>query len=107
MNQITPLSVLWAEPNYSSLQVPAARPLSMHSIAKAVAAHYGLTLEDLKGPSRKKCFSRPRQEAMALMCAVGRYSLPQIGQFLGGRDHTTVLHGKRAYAKRQAEAGQP
>lgn len=41
-----------------------------------------------------------RQEAMYRLRMETTWSLPRIGKFLGGKDHTTVLHGYRAHAKR-------
>lgn len=72
---------------------------TMKEIAILVAERHGVTLEDLRGPSRRLRASRPRQEAMALIMAQKRYSYPQVGRFFN-RDHTTVIHGERAYQKR-------
>jgi chromosomal replication initiation ATPase DnaA len=69
-------------------------------IVAEVAERHGLTAADLKGPSRLKHISHPRQEAMAALYITGRYSLPGIGRFLGGRDHTTVLVGIRKHEAR-------
>ena len=69
------------------------------TIVDAVASHYGLTPEMLRGGSRFMRVARPRQVAMYLIrkqCP--HLSLPQIGAILGGRDHTTILHGCRKVA---------
>ncbi|KAK0332698.1 hypothetical protein LTR94_023851 [Friedmanniomyces endolithicus] len=61
-----------------------------------VGEHFGLTHQDLTGPMRPNRIARPRQIAMYLMrnyCP--HLSYPHIGRLLGGRDHTTVLHGVR------------
>lgn len=73
---------------------------SMAAIAEDVAAQHNLTVADLTGDRRVHGVVVARQEAMADMYATGRYSLPVIGAFLGGRDHTTVLHGVRAHKRR-------
>lgn len=54
----------------------------------------GVTLKDIKGSSRMVHFVFPRQ-VIALMVKKERpdLSLPQIGRWMGGRDHTTILHG--------------
>ena len=80
-------------------------PQSMREIATLVAERHGLTLEELRGPSRKHRVSRPRQEAMAFMRAEGRFSYPQIARYFG-KDHTTVLHAVRAHAARYEMAEQ-
>jgi len=79
-------------------------PPTMREIAAMVAERYGLTMDDLKSPSQERRISWPRQEAMALIRKNTRQSYPQIGRFLGGRDHTTVMHGVRRHAKRMEEA---
>lgn len=77
---------------------------SMRTILEHIALHYGLSVEALKGPCRARQVAWPRQEAMWLMHKTGRYSLPQIGRFLGYRDHTTVLHGIRRHQARVDKA---
>lgn len=69
-------------------------------IAQRVAAKWGVTLDELRGEIRARRVAWPRHEAMYEMYATGLFSLPQIGRFLGGRDHTTVLHGCRRHAER-------
>jgi chromosomal replication initiation ATPase DnaA len=87
------------------------KPQTMREIAERVAGLHNVTVDDLKGSSRLKKFAHARQEAMwAMRQAVNadgspRFSLPQIGRFLGGRDHTTVIHGERAHAERMAGRG--
>lgn len=72
-----------------------ARPPSMTAIFKAVCDHYRVTLVDLCANRRTKEIVLPRQVAMYLCKKLTLNSLPQIGARLGGRDHTTVLHGIR------------
>jgi len=67
--------------------------LSPARIMAAVARHYGLSEADLTGPSRTRAVSVPRQLCMYLIREETGASLPEIGQLLGGRDHTTILHG--------------
>ena len=61
-------------------------------IQAVVARRYGLNPELLKGKKRDKETARARQVAMLLMRELTETSLPGIGQFFGGRDHTTVMH---------------
>ena len=67
--------------------------LSPGRIVKEVADHFRLSEEQLTGRSRARAVSVPRQLAMFLIREETDASLPQIGQILGGRDHTTILHG--------------
>ena len=61
-------------------------------IMQTVCDYYGLTTEDMTGPTRKREITVPRQIAMFLTREMTGMSLPQIGGVFGGRDHTTVLH---------------
>ena len=65
----------------------------LEKILEVVALHYGVSCEDLRGRSRVVRVAEPRQVAMYLMREESEASFPQIGITLGGRDHTTILHG--------------
>lgn len=67
--------------------------LTPASIIAAVAHHYQVTLEELSGKARDKAIVVPRQVAMYLIREETNASLQHIGRLLGGRDHTTVMHG--------------
>jgi chromosomal replication initiator protein len=69
------------------------RRVGVNEVLEAVAEHYRVTLEDLCGKQRDKHIVVPRQVAMYLMRQETDASLMEIGQALGGRDHSTVLHG--------------
>jgi chromosomal replication initiator protein len=74
---------------------PQQRPIdhSPDAILDAVAREFNITISELKGPRRTRRISVPRQMAMYLLRDLSQLSFPQIGEFLGGRDHTTVMHG--------------
>lgn len=67
--------------------------LTVEHVFDAVCKYYNLTNDDLVGGSRKKGIAYPRQMAMYLARTETNASLPQIGEKLGNRDHTTVLYG--------------
>jgi chromosomal replication initiator protein len=69
------------------------RECTTEAVIEAVADFYSLSPEDLKGRSRSQKVVKPRQLAMHLARQETKASLPQIGQALGGRDHTTVIYG--------------
>ena len=62
-------------------------------ILNEVAGYYGLEVGDLVARNRKRAISVPRQIAMYLL--IHEIGLPptQVGRLLGGRDHSTVIHG--------------
>lgn len=68
------------------------QPITVDQVLGAVAAYYNLELADLTGRSRNKEVVVPRQMAMYLLREETGASLPQIGDLLGGRDHTTVMY---------------
>ena len=70
------------------------------TVVREVAEANGITIDDLIGPRRSRRASWPRQEAMYRMRNETPLSYPEIGARLGNRDHTTVLHGVKAHAKR-------
>jgi chromosomal replication initiator protein len=63
------------------------------SILDHVSKYYGIDGKVLKGRQRSRNIVVPRQVAMYLMREETESSLVEIGGALGGRDHTTVLHG--------------
>ena len=71
---------------------PKRRGVSAKKIIEVVADFYNVTIEDLLKQSRKKEYVHPRQIAMFIIRKELETSLPSIGEFFGGRDHTTVIH---------------
>jgi chromosomal replication initiator protein len=68
---------------------------SPERILKAVCQHFEVTTADLCSPRRPQALSFARQAAMYLLRERTELSLSEIGDALGGRDHTTILHGIR------------
>jgi chromosomal replication initiator protein len=73
--------------------LPRHRSLSPLQIVEGVAAYFNVTVNDLTGRERSREVALPRQVAMYLIRKETDASLPQIGEVLGGRDHTTVIYG--------------
>jgi chromosomal replication initiator protein len=71
---------------------PKRRLVTPERIVQAVSDYYSVELDQLKGQKRDRAIVMPRQIAMYLMRAETDVSLLRIGQELGGRDHSTVLH---------------
>ncbi|MBU6147073.1 MAG: chromosomal replication initiator protein DnaA [Actinomycetales bacterium] len=64
-------------------------------IMSETAHYFGISLDELTGPSRSRTLVTARQVAMYLCRELTDLSLPRIGQIFGGRDHTTVMHAER------------
>lgn len=69
--------------------------LAVAGIAKVVARYMGAKLTDMRGSTRQASIVRARGVAIVLARRLTSSSLQQIGQFFGGRDHSTVLHSFR------------
>jgi chromosomal replication initiator protein len=66
--------------------------LTVDFIQRCVAEEFSVSLQDLKIKRRNKNIVLPRQIAMYLSRELTDLSLPEIGGFFGGKDHTTVLY---------------
>jgi chromosomal replication initiator protein len=86
-----PLDVATAAYTLDNL-APERKPCSPPKVLELVSAHYGLPVEELVGQRRTKNVADARHVAMYLLREELGLSLPQIGQMVGNRDHTTVAH---------------
>lgn len=64
-------------------------------ILDVVSEHYGVTTEDILSKKKSNDIAFPRQVVMYLCRQMIPTSAKSIGDFLGGRDHSTVLHGSK------------
>ncbi len=78
---------------------PRHQELSDDQIIAAVSNQFGIERHRLIGRERTRQVALPRQVAMYLIREETSASLPEIGQSLGGRDHTTVLYGYEKIAE--------
>ncbi|HSR19302.1 MAG TPA: chromosomal replication initiator protein DnaA [Anaerolineales bacterium] len=72
--------------------LPQRQTVVPERIVELVAREWKTTAEALLGRDRSHKIAEPRQVAMYLMRKETDASLPQIGEVLGGRDHTTVMY---------------
>jgi chromosomal replication initiator protein len=79
----------------SALADLMARPttVTLDELVMTVADFYSISRDDLLGRGRNKELVHPRQVVMYLAREELQLTLPQIGESLGGRDHTTVMYG--------------
>ena len=68
------------------------KTINTKEIIEAVSAYYNQSTEDICGKCRKKEIVKPRQVAMYLLRKENNMSFPSIGDYFGGRDHTTAMH---------------
>ncbi|MFI0464921.1 chromosomal replication initiator protein DnaA [Saccharopolyspora sp. 5N102] len=73
------------------------------TIMAVIADYFSVTIDDLCGPGKTKALAQARQIAMYLCRELTDSSLPKIGQYFGGRDHTTVMYADKKIRKEMAE----
>jgi chromosomal replication initiator protein len=89
----TPITLELAEKALKDQLIGSRKPdITVPYIQEVVSAHYHLTTTDLNSQKRTKNIVYPRQIAMYLCRKLMDVSLPDVGGFFGGRDHTTVIH---------------
>ena len=69
------------------------KKISLDLITKVVCEYYNITKDDILSKRRTKNIAYPRQIFMYLSRELTDNSLPTIGEYYGGRDHSTVIHG--------------
>jgi chromosomal replication initiator protein len=79
---------------------PQRAAVSILDIQKAVAAHYGVSVAELKSAGRAARLSWPRHLAIHLARELTDASLQVIGEAFGGRNHATVLHACKRVEER-------
>ena len=72
--------------------LPRRREVQADDVIQKVAEAFGVAVDRILGRERTQEIALPRQVAMYLLREEANISLPQIGDALGGRDHTTVMY---------------
>jgi len=76
------------------------RPLTIDDILEKVCHHYGVSQQNVFSKSRRQPFVQVRQISMYLAQKHTRLSAARIGQLIGNRDHSTVIHSCNTVEKR-------
>lgn len=66
---------------------------------------FRVSKQEIRSNRRSRPIVFARQFVMYWTARLTPHSLPVIGRLMGGRDHTTCLHGKRVYAEKRAKMG--
>jgi chromosomal replication initiator protein len=73
--------------------------ITPEAVLKAVAQHFALSVEEIKGPCRRQDIVLARHLAIYIIRQHLGESWKRIGQRLGNRDHTSIIHGYRKMEK--------
>jgi len=76
----------------SLLKEREEKKITIDLIQKKVAEYFDLRISDMKTKQRSRTVAYPRQIAMYLTRNLTDFSLPETGEYFGGRDHTTVIY---------------
>ena len=68
------------------------KSVTIEAVLRAVSDRFNVSISQLQSKSRTRSLTLPRQMAMYLSRKLTNMSLTEIGGFLGGRDHSTVIH---------------
>ncbi|MDD5680531.1 MAG: chromosomal replication initiator protein DnaA [Candidatus Omnitrophica bacterium] len=82
------------------------KKITIDSIQQKVAQYFDIRLADMRSKKRNKAIAYPRQIAMYLSRDLTDFSLPEIGEQFGGRDHSTVMHAcEKVYKDMESKNG--
>lgn len=99
--------VVYPEPEPVAV-APAPLPQTpAQIILSEVSELHGMTIKQMKSQSRALPYVKARQEAAYRLNTELKYSLKQIGNLLGRRDHTTILHAINRHKKNLAQGTEP
>lgn len=94
------VSVDLAKEVLKDMIIEGEKKVTIDLIQRRVSEYFDIKLSDMRAKKRSKAVAYPRQIAMYLARQLTDFSLPEIGDQFGGRDHTTVIH---AYDKIENE----
>ena len=75
-------------------------PLTIDDILEKVCQHFGVSQQHVISKSRKRDYVQVRQVSMYLAQKYTKMPASRIGQLIGGRDHSTVIHSCSAIEQR-------
>ena len=81
------------------------RLVRISDVEKTVCEIFGVSVADLRSSSRRRTVAVPRSIAMFLSRRLTKTPYREIGQYFGGRDHSTVVAAERRVAEQVAQGG--
>ncbi len=96
-----PISLELAHQTLKDIAPKIKHELTADAVLKLVSLQFGVRTTDLKSDKRIRKLSLPRQICMYLLRKHLVMSFPEIGKFMGGKDHSTVMHAVTKIAELQ------
>lgn len=75
------------------VQAQPKQAIDQKKVISGVTSYFNLKASDINGPKRNRGFVVPRQIIMFFLYQECKIPFEKIGELLGGRDHTTIMHG--------------
>ncbi len=89
-----PITMDIAEKELANIITPdQPREITPQLIIEVVSEHYHISVDQMISRTRSSDVAKPRQIAMYLCKTMTESPLDTIGSLLGGRDHSTIIHG--------------
>ncbi len=88
-----PISLMLAEKAFSAVKQERRAQVHVEDVIQCICDFYQIKSTQLKGPKRDASLVKARQITMYLLKTELGLTFAEIGNFLGGRDHTTIMYG--------------
>jgi chromosomal replication initiator protein len=98
----TPIDLNMAKEVLKNIIKPKDELVSIEMVQKVVANHFNIKVSDFKVKRKNKGFVLPRQVAIYLSRKFTDFSLMEIGEKFGGKDHSTILHSIKKVEERMS-----
>ncbi|MBO5224371.1 MAG: chromosomal replication initiator protein DnaA [Clostridia bacterium] len=93
-----PITVELAQETFKDYSEPTEEAIGAEDVIDCTCKYFDVSKEDLLGKKRDKKIVEPRQICIYVISEMMPLPLTTIGELMGGRDHTTVLHAKNKVA---------
>lgn len=98
-----PITMEMAQELLDQLIESDKRQISIDQILKVAGSYFNVKVSDLKSSKKQQAIAMPRQVAMSLARKLTSLSTIEIGQHIGGRDHSTVIHACKKVKNRMKD----
>lgn len=89
-----PITIELAQETFKDYSEPTEEAVGAEDVIDCTCKYFDVNKEDLLGKKRDKKIVEPRQICIYVISEMLPLPLTTIGEIMGGRDHTTVLHAK-------------